>query len=347
MGFEKAKAFVDAKARGTEAKSEPEADMPAEFGSFVSQTIEAFNEKADALQQQFLFLSNAQQLDLFVLTIVDASLKSDIESMEAPLFALGTNDIKPFHWESRDGKLSVTITPPERREGDERAPARATIHDKDILIYLTSRLVAAIEDGAEMPGSRRVRFVAHDFFTATNRDCSKDAYERLKAALERLTRTYVRIRYKDRKETLWKKKDEGFNLLSRWSAVLDERDERMTALEVELSEPLADAIERRAVLTLHPNYFRIRQPLAKRLYDIARKHCGKQGAWQITLENLHHKVGTSRPLRNFKGDLKKIIDADAVPGYRLHLNEERGMVTIYDCDQARAAEAIVVKKLRR
>jgi plasmid replication initiation protein len=265
--------------------------------------------------------------------------------MQVPLFALQTRDIKPFKWESKNGAITVTITPPAPKEGESQVPGRATIHDKDILIFLTSALVAAINHGESMPASRRVRFTAHHFFQATGKDCSKDGYERLKAALERLTRTYVRIHYRDRKVTLWKQKDEGFNLVSYWSAVTDEKDERMSAIVVDLSEPLADAITQRAVLTLHPDYFKIRQPLAKRLYELARKHCGKQGAWKVGLDTLQHACGSTRDLRNFRGDVKKIIEGDAVPGYKLHI-EVDDIVTVFDRDPARLIEE-VIKPVRR
>lgn len=308
-------------------KSTPKFDLIAEF--------EKINFDSGILPAH----RKGEQLDLFVMTIIDASLKSDDLSLEAPLFALGVNDIKPFSWESKNGELKISIKPPSKNDGEDRAPARATIYDKDILVYLTSRLVAAIEDGAELPGSRRVRFTAHDFFKATEKnDRSKDAYRRIREALERLTRTYISVKATGKKEI-------GFNLLSHWSAVLDDHDDRMTAIEVELSEPLAVAINNRAVLTLHPGYFQIRQPLAKRLYEIARKHCGLQGVFKIGIDTLRHKVGTTRPLRSFASDLGKIIENDGVLGYRYQIDGDN--VMIYDKNQARAAQALVLKSSRK
>lgn len=301
-------------------------------------------------EKEFFELSKGKgegiQQDMFVLDIFDASLKSDAESMQIPLFALQTRDIKPYRWESKNGAIQVTITPPTVKEGEDRAPGRATIHDKDILIFLTSALVAGINNGESLPSSRRVRFTAHSFFQATGRDCSKDAYERLKAALERLARTYVRIHYRDRKVTLWKQKDEGFNLVAYWSAITDERDDRMSSIVVDLSEPLAEAITQRAVLTLHPDYFKIRKPLAKRLYELGRKHCGKQGGWKIGLETLQHACGSTRELKKFRADMREIIKEDSIPGYTLTLGQD-DMVTFYDRDPAKLIQTLTIKAVKK
>jgi hypothetical protein len=37
------------------------------------------------------------------------------------------------------------------------------------------------------------------------------------------------------------------------------------------------------VLTLHRDYFRLRKPLERRMYELARKHCGQQATWSICL----------------------------------------------------------------
>ncbi len=58
-------------------------------------------------------------------------------------------------------------------------------------------------------------------------------------------------------------------------------DERMVAVEVTLSEWLFNAIQAHEVLTIHRDYFRLRKPLERRLYELARKHCGHQTMWSI------------------------------------------------------------------
>jgi plasmid replication initiation protein len=57
---------------------------------------------------------------------------------------------------------------------------------------------------------------------------------------------------------------------------------------------------------LHRDYFRIRSPIARRLYEIARKHCGKQSSWRIDLELLQQKTGSLSTLKEFRRALAEI-----------------------------------------
>ncbi|MFD2579594.1 replication initiator protein A [Novosphingobium colocasiae] len=66
----------------------------------------------------------------------------------------------------------------------------ATIHDKDILIYCISQLVAKMNQG-EQP-SRTVRLQAYDMLVATNRQTSGEGYRLMADALTRLRGTTVR-----------------------------------------------------------------------------------------------------------------------------------------------------------
>jgi len=78
-----------------------------------------------------------------------------------------------------------------------------------------------------------------------------------------------------------------------------------------------------------PRLFLLRKPLERRLYEIARKHVGKQGIWEISLEALKQKCGsTTARLRDFKSDLDKIIESIRLPGYQMELTED-GKVVFY------------------
>ena len=45
------------------------------------------------------------------------------------------------------------------------------------------------------------------------------------------------------------------------------------------------------ILTLHPDYFSLGQALERRLYELARKHCGDKAWWEISLPLLLEKTG--------------------------------------------------------
>ena len=118
--------------------------------------------------------------DFFVCDPFDAVPKADIHSMEHPIFSLST---KPDHRIRRyeHGDSYVEIKP--------AADGLATVHDRDIVIYCISKLMAAKNEGN--PISQVLRFKAHDLLTATNRMTNGQGYDGLKAALERLSGTRI------------------------------------------------------------------------------------------------------------------------------------------------------------
>src|ERR1017187_330700 len=96
--------------------------------------------------------------DFFVCDLMDAAPKGDMASMEHPIFSLST---KPDHRIRRyeHGTTFVEIKP--------SADVWATVHDRDVLIYCISQLMAAIN--SEQPISPVVRFKAYDLLKVTNR----------------------------------------------------------------------------------------------------------------------------------------------------------------------------------
>jgi hypothetical protein len=74
------------------------------------------------------------------------------------------------------------------------------------------------------------------------------------------------------------------------------------------------------VLTINPSYFKLSMGLERRLYELARKHCGYQERWIITLPRLIEKCGSVLEPRFFKPQLKKVIEADDLPDYHIIMN---------------------------
>ncbi len=91
----------------------------------------------------------------------------------------------------------------------------------------------------------------------------------------------------------------------------------MISVAVTLSDWLYQAVLGRSVLTLSRDYFRLRKPLERRIYELARKHCGHQPVWRISVEVLHKKSGSASPRRVFRAMLREMIATDHLPGYRL------------------------------
>jgi len=224
--------------------------------------------------------------DFFVCDVLDAVPKDDMASMEHPIFSLSTKpDTRILKYEHNGNK--VEIVPSVR--------GLATIHDKDVLIYCISQLVAKINLG-ERP-SRVIRLKAYDLLVATNRETSGDGYRRLKDAFERLAGTRITTDILTNRERVIS----GFGLIDAWEIkIKDPKLVRMVELEITLSKWMYNAILGREVLTLHRDYFRLRKPLERRMYELARKHCGKQDKWMISLEMLKKKCGSASTDKEFR-----------------------------------------------
>jgi plasmid replication initiation protein len=249
--------------------------------------------------------------DFFLCDMFDYALKDDGVSMEAPIFTLATKpDVSEWHWESKDGSKALTVTPSVK--------GRATQFDKDVLIYVVSQMTEALNRGRSDANNRIVRFTVHDYLVSTNKAINGRSYERLSETFERLRGTTLKTNI----QTGGTRTREIFGLIERAKIVeKSPNDQRMVAVEVTLSEWLFNAVQAHEVLTLHPDYFRLRKPLERRLYELGRKHCGHQTTWSISLELLQNKAGSKCSLREFRRMVREIIEADTLPGYRLILDE--------------------------
>jgi plasmid replication initiation protein len=254
------------------------------------------------------------QRDFFVADILDVSPKDDLASMEHPIFALKSGDRHVRIYE-RNG-VRVTIKP-----GHDGC---ATIHDKDIWIYCISQLVEAINRGREDVG-RVVRFTAYDFLVTTNRQTSGEGYRLMGKALARLSGTRIETNI----ETAGKRERAGFGLIDSWRVIERDKDDKMVAVEVGLPDWLCRSVKAMHVLTLNRNYFRLRKAIDRRLYELARKHCGNQPKWCVTTKVLHEKSGSRDAIRNFRMALKMLAESNELPDYRMIFNQEEDSVIFY------------------
>jgi plasmid replication initiation protein len=151
-----------------------------------------------------------------------------------------------------------------------------------------------------------MRFKAYDLLVATNRQTSGQGYQLLKDALRRLQGTQIETNIRQGGKEYFK----VFGLIESAEIVRETRDGRMLDVEVTLSDWVFDAIENNHVLTLSKQYFFLRKPLERRLYELARKHCGAQSKWQCGLELLRDKCGSGSTTKEFRRLISKIIEDD-------------------------------------
>src|SRR5271170_485350 len=271
-----------------------------------------------------------EQIDLFVESLVAAPLRDDRATMEFPFFALQKRPLlTPITYQ--DGNVSIRISPGER--------GIATIWDKDVLIYLSSLINSKIERNEKV--SRTVRIAAYDMLRVTRRHTGKNGYQEIYDALFRLRSTTITTDIQSGVE----REMRGFGWIDSFRILTKETKagkRMMQGLEITLNDWTFRALVKdRRVLAINPAYFDLTGGLERRLYEIARKHVGRQAEWRVSLLLLAKKCGTmQRNLRRFKFDLKEIAELDRLPDYQMFLVNDHSSPT------AKALQAVGMKGVK-
>ena len=249
--------------------------------------------------------------DFFSCDVFD-SFKDDIASMEHPVFSLSKKpDHRVLSYEYNGVKIKIKPS----------YTGLATILDKDILLYLASSLMGAKNLGETL--SKTVRFTSYDYLVATNKGTGGFQYKQMQEGLERLKGTVIQTNIKTNEtETT-----EEFGLIDSWKTIKENDKGKAIAIEVRLSDWFYNSIVGNAVLTIDKDYFRLRKPTERRLYELARKHCGNQVAWKIKLDNLKAKIGITSPIKTLRFNINKISETNHLPEYNISMTDDVVMFT--------------------
>jgi len=280
-------------------------ELQARIKELEHQAIEA--EKLSRLKPR-----KHNQKDFFIADIFDAaSFKDEVATMEHPMFALRAGDKISRRYEHNG--VSIIVAPSAEY-------GLATIHDKDIWIYCISKLVQAINEGEEP--SEIIRFTIYDYLVTTNRGTDGRYYENTKSALDRLSGTRLSMEW----DTPTHRVSKNIGLIDEW-VVVEEKEGRMLRVEVRLPNWLYKSVlDQKNLLTISPDYFRLRKPLDRRIYELARKHCGDQEIFTISLELLLKKSGAMSNIRLFRQDIKVLAKSDELPDYFVRYDEKKDQV---------------------
>ena len=257
----------------------------------------------------------SEQLELFVANIIDAAPKGDTQSMEFPLFSISSKrDTDTYRYQNKKTGASIEIVPNEK--------GRATIHDKDLLLYCFGQIAEANNRG--IPIGQKIHVTLYDFLKTTKKGTDGKAYKSVLESLKRLTGTTV---YTTTRQDNFKK-DKGFSFISDYDLITDEKTGRMKYVELILPNILFNAVSNYQILTYSSEYFSLRSPYDRRLYELCRKHCGNQTQWEIGFENLYNKFGVKSPLREFRRKIKEIVKKQSIPDYCLMYADAKTSGTI-------------------
>lgn len=278
--------------------------------------------------------------DLFLDRQDRVSFRDITNLMEFPFFSISKTKVM----EKRiydDGKVRFEVRP-----GPE---GLATIWDKDLLIFVASHINRCMNEG--VPVSQRVRFHAHDFFVSCGRSTGGRAYQDLEAALDRLQSTTIRTNIKTGAST----NEKGFFSWIK-SGKLTERElpngRKVTGMvEVEMEDWLwRQIVEDRTILSIDAGYFKLTSGIARRVYELARKHCGTQPTWSINLLRLAEKIGyEDKNTRYFKQVVLDIVQANDLPEYQISLSlaGDKSDTALVDAKLVRGLKALKVVFHRR
>ena len=249
--------------------------------------------------------------DFFILDVSDAAPKDDMASMEHPIFSLSVKpDMRELDY-THDGNRVVVVP---------SGKGLATIMDKDILLYCISKLVHQMNAGEAI--SPWVELTAHEAMVSTNWRTNRESYQRFEDALDRLRGTTIKTNIKTNDHMQVR----GFGLIDAYE--INRRDGagdadpfgRMALVRIKISDWTFRAVQGMEVLTINPQYFRLRRPLERRIYELARKHVGDQSrTFRIGLDKLQNKVGSNSPTKKFKYFLKQIAQDGHIPDYDIAL----------------------------
>ena len=260
--------------------------------------------------------------DFFIADIFDnLPIKDDMASMGHPIFTLSKNlDFRQIEY--KNGDTSIVIAP--------STYGLPTIFDKDVLLYCGSLLMEQVNKGIIPP--KTLRISSNDLLIATNRSVGGRGYDLLENALKRLAGVLITTNIK----TNGIKQVSGFHLIESFSFVESSFvKDRRVGLEITLSDWFYNSIIGKEVLTISRAYFRLGKALERRLYEIARKHCGNQKEWAISLEALYGKAGSTAPSRKFRFFIREIAETNYLPDYTIHI-ADNDVVTFRNRDEQKA-----------
>ena len=248
--------------------------------------------------------------DFFVLDALDVAPRADMASMEHPIFSLSTKpETRPLKYKHGDNSLEIIPS----------VLGLPTVFDKDVLIYCISRLIDMQNNGRSIGPC--VRLTTHDLLVQTNRPTNNLGYERLAPALDRLKGVTIKTNIKTGDSMTTR----GFGLISEYE--YNRKGgmfaDRLRYLEIELSPWLFRAIEASEVLPISRGYFRLRRPLDRRIYDLARKHCGQQHQWRVSIEVLQKKSGSNSPAKKFAFYIRHLVASNHLPDYTMTIEGEQ------------------------
>ena len=277
------------------------------------------------------------EFDILFDALPDVTLRDQRDALERPLVGLAKN----INFERREfwfGDLFLVVDP-------HQSHGQPTIWDYDIIIYVLGQLNERFKhqrDGKPEPPSKMVKVAENTFakkpawawehpgiristkelLEGIGRSTSGQDYKELRAALSRLKSCQF-------KTNIWHgkmlKRTKEFSLL--WEVDEDEPGEASSGgLLLVLPDWMIKSLAtRKGILSIHPDYFRLRGGYERFLYRMARKYAGRQDKGAVMkMATLHEKSASPVVLKDFAKVIRKIVASGVVPEYDIAITKNAG-----------------------
>lgn len=267
---------------------------------------------------------NDAQLMFFVPTIYDAPIKDDVNLMDVAPFSLAkTRRTGVIKYELKDSLITI--------EGGAES-GLATVFDYDIFLNMVSYLAEEVRRYRQEEArglrptlpARAYRPNSSHILKFCRRSDGGKAYDDLEAALDRLTKTTIKVvnlsggkrRQVDSRPLI-----AGYQVVSRTGT------NKIDQVEITIPDWVYQSVVRSdkalPLLTLNEDYFLISSGLGRFIYRLARKAAGKSDA-RYSVKELYKRSGSSQELRFFQRDLRDFVARTAafpMPDYDLSLSD--------------------------
>lgn len=263
------------------------------------------------------------QLDLFIPIAGDAQAKDQQDIMAFPACSLSK---RPRYSKIRfeDSRGSWIEIVPHQDHG------MANIWDFDIMLYAVALVRQMKEQELEKP--KTVTFRGYDCLKFIGRGDSTKDYESLRDSLTRLKATGVKTNIRldeiydpERGGFVAKEEYHEFNWVSEWkerrevfrkNPFTGERQLISDGFEVTFPHWFIDGIwAEENLLVINQQYFDLTSGYERFLYRTARKFCGRQQEWTISLRSLHKRSGSTSSYHLFVNHIKKYVERGNIPDY--------------------------------
>ena len=185
-----------------------------------------------------------------------------------------------------------------------------------------------------------VKIDTWNYFAATYRGDGASQYKSVVATLDRLKGCTIKTTIATN-DTIF---TEAFSLLDGYKILTRTKTGKIASVQIKICDWLFGAIwnAEDEMLAVNRDYFKLTGGIERRLYEIARKHCGTQPYWKVGINILWKKSGSAGELKEFRRKiLKGQVDLGSLPDYRVVLHQKADQVVFYSKNYRKPVQALL------